>query len=356
MNNEKRNTFDKVIGTGGIGSGILFQLDSSEPVGRNESRPAELSDTKDYCKQHIILHYIAKALYPGTDVYAIGKVGRDAEGQRLIGKMKAAHIITDTVGADVLLPTMFSTCIQYADKAVCNVTSSNSASTLVTPEYIRNSLNRIPAIDAATVIMAAPEVSVDARIALLDAGKKGGAYCVASFASEEADRFVAQGGAALTDLLSLNEDEARALVKAAAKNAAAAGQTDVRGGPVSAEIRKEPPDTDKLVAACVRQLHILGSDAALIITLGSRGSVCHDHGRTVCMPALPADVVATGGAGDAYIAGVICGLCTGLPLLPLKGESPSAMRLGTLFAKKSVEHKDTIVPTIGPRDVITAVR
>ena len=133
MNTKKQRRFNKVIGTGGIGAGILFQLDTNEPVGRNESRPAVLSDTRDYCKQHIILHYIAKALYPGTDVFAIGKVGHDAEGLRLLDEMASAHIHTDTVETDDTLPTMFSTCIQYADKAVCNVTSSNSASTHVTP-------------------------------------------------------------------------------------------------------------------------------------------------------------------------------------------------------------------------------
>ena len=339
MEEEKRYPFNKVIGTGGIGAGILFQLDSNEPLKRNESRPAVLSDTQDYCKQHIILHYIAKSLYPHTDVYAIGKVGCDADGRRLLEEMEAAHIHTDTVEMDAALPTMFSTCIQYADKAVCNVTSSNSASTLVTPEYIRKSLAHIPAIDAATIIMAAPEVSVNARIALLSAGRKGGAYCVASFTSEEADEFVSQGGAALVDLLSLNEDEARALV-----------QTDAN---LAKEIIEE---TDGLIPACVRKLKLVGSNASLIVTLGSRGSVCHHRGHTVYLPAPPVKVVATGGAGDAYISGVICGLYTGLPLLASSGEGPSAMRLGALFAKKSVEHKDTIAPTIGPGDITGIAR
>jgi sugar/nucleoside kinase (ribokinase family) len=341
MKNEERNSFNKVIGTGGIGAGILFQLDSNEPLGRNESRPAILSDTKDYCKQHIILHYIAKALYPGTDVYAIGKVGCDADGQRLLEEMDAAHIRTDAVGTDSLLPTMFSTCIQYSDKAVCNVTSSNSASTLVTPEYVRDSLTRLPIIDAATIIMAAPEVSVDARVELLRAGKKGGAFCVASFASAEAAAFVAQGGVVFTDLLSLNEDEARAFI-----------QTDASHTADGLAIK----ETDELILACIQKIKFLGSNASLIVTLGSRGSVCHHRGRTVYLPARPAKVVATGGAGDAYIAGVICGLCSGLPLLPPPNAGPSAMQLGTIFAKKSVEHKDTIVPTIGPCDNIKAAR
>ncbi|NLT97970.1 MAG: hypothetical protein GXW96_07475 [Christensenellaceae bacterium] len=342
MKDNKKNLYNKVIGTGGIGAGILFQLDSNEPVGRNESRLAVLSDTKDYCKQHIILHYIAKALHPDTDVYAIGKVGCDAEGQRLLEEMKAAHIHTEAVEADAHLPTMFSVCIQYSDKAVCNITSSNSASTLVTPQYIRESLARIPSIDASTIIMAAPEVSIDARIALLNAGKNGGAYCVASFTCEEAVAFIAQGGPALTDLLSINEDEACAFVQAGAGN--------------NADCGKALDGIRDLIRACVQKLRLLGSNASLIITMGSRGSICHDRGTTIYLPAYPAEVVATGGAGDAYIAGVICGLCAGLPLQPSPDENLSAMHVGTLFAKKSVEHKDTIAPTIGPCDMIDAAR
>ena len=50
--------YDYVVGTGGIGSGILFRFSDNITLGRNESRLAELMDVRDFCKLHIILHYV----------------------------------------------------------------------------------------------------------------------------------------------------------------------------------------------------------------------------------------------------------------------------------------------------------
>ena len=47
--------YDYVVGTGGIGSGILFRFSDNITLGRNESRLAELMDVRDFCKLHIIL-------------------------------------------------------------------------------------------------------------------------------------------------------------------------------------------------------------------------------------------------------------------------------------------------------------
>ena len=49
----------QIIGTGGIGKGLFFLSHENEALGRNESRMAELSDAKDYCKLHIVFHYLS---------------------------------------------------------------------------------------------------------------------------------------------------------------------------------------------------------------------------------------------------------------------------------------------------------
>ncbi len=319
-------TFDRVIGTGGIGTGILFQMDGNEPLGRNESRPAVLSDTKDYCKQHIILHYIAKTMYPDVDVYAIGMVGSDAPGAGLFEEMQKAHIHTDCVERNSA-PTLFSVCMQYTDKAVCNVTSSNSASAMVDATYIQKSLAALPQMNEKTIVLAVPEVSLSARLTLLERGHANGAYCVASFLNGEAGEFVSGGGAAHSSLLSLNEEEAAAF-----------------GG-------ARPDDIESVLKSCEERINELNPALSLIVTCGAAGSYCITGGKTEFIPAHPAEVIATGGAGDAYIAGVICGLCIGLPLISER----SATRLGAHFAKKSVEHKDTITPTITPNDIKSAL-
>jgi len=43
-------TADYVVGTGGIGSGVLFKLNGGHTLGRNESRLAELTNYRDYCR------------------------------------------------------------------------------------------------------------------------------------------------------------------------------------------------------------------------------------------------------------------------------------------------------------------
>ncbi|MDB4866389.1 MAG: carbohydrate kinase family protein [Cohnella sp.] len=54
--------YSRLIATGGIGSGMVFRLESNHTLGRNESRPGELMPYKDYCKNHIITHYITVML------------------------------------------------------------------------------------------------------------------------------------------------------------------------------------------------------------------------------------------------------------------------------------------------------
>ena len=56
--------YDVVVGTGGIGSGIFLALEGNRTLGREESRPADLLDQRDYCKLHIVSHYVRRLLGP----------------------------------------------------------------------------------------------------------------------------------------------------------------------------------------------------------------------------------------------------------------------------------------------------
>jgi len=51
--------YSRMIGVGGIGTGLFFALQGDHPLGRNESRPARLLNVRDYGKLHIISHYVA---------------------------------------------------------------------------------------------------------------------------------------------------------------------------------------------------------------------------------------------------------------------------------------------------------
>ena len=81
-------TYDKIIATGGIGTGMLFLSGQQETLGRSESRSVTLSPAKDYCKQQIVLYYTAALLRETIPVYPIGYVGNDSMGDSILEEMR----------------------------------------------------------------------------------------------------------------------------------------------------------------------------------------------------------------------------------------------------------------------------
>lgn len=309
--------YRQVIGTGGIGGGILFELEGDRALSRNETRMACLSPAKDYCKIHIILHYIARVLSPEVSVYAIGAVGQDQMGAQLTGMMKQAGIDTAFVRSTDERPTMYAVCLQYPDKSVCNVTTAQSAGSLVSESDIADAIKNLPKlVDEGTIAIAVPEVPVKARLTLLKLSKKAGAFCVTSFLSDEAQAFTEGGGLLDTDLLVVNEDEAAAFCGVS--------------------------ETDPLqqTRVCYEKLRLINPTTLLAVTFGAMGSFVCGGGDIQHIPAYPVNVVATGGAGDAFIAGTVCGIALGLPFFSDSGVS--AARLGSRFAAESVTVMDTI--------------
>ena len=266
----------KVFGTGGIGTGIFFQLDDNRPISREESRAAVLTDFKDYCKGHILMHYVS-ALSPKTKVYLLGMVGRDEPGRGLLQEMQAAGINTKYVKVVKDAPTMFSVCYQFPDNAGGNLTSSNSACGLVTPDYITECAGEI---DANSLVLAAPEVPLESRIRLLETGRKKNAFTAASFLSAEARDFANAGGFQLSDLISINTDEALAVC-------------------------------DKSIHSAAEVIASANPKIKLAITEGSRGAHIFEFGEYAHIPCFPAKVVSTAGAGDAFLGGLISAFISG---------------------------------------------
>lgn len=313
--------FDQIIGVGGIGFGILFETDNNRTLDRNESRMAVLSDARDYCKQHIILHYVATVLAGQMDVRAIGMVGSDPEGSRLLREMEDAGIQTAMVSRSLDHPTMYGVCLLYPDKCVCNITTSNSACDLVTADFISDNL-RTQGIkmDERTLILAAPEVPVASRLSLLRAGKMHKATCAASVLVDEVEEFRTGGGFEYCDVLAVNETEAKAIAGASTS------------------------DLITIVKECGNYLHGINPDLKLLVTCGKNGSYSNVGGTIEHLPAGPAIPISTAGAGDAYLAGVLCGLALDLPF-QRKGAQVKTMRatdLGFFLAEESVKSKHTI--------------
>jgi len=304
--------FDYIAGTGGVGKGILFNLLGGHTIGRNESRLAELTDFQDFCKLHIILHYTAKLLCGQAPVYPIGRVGADENGRELLTRMENAGMDVRFMQADTQKATMFAVCFQYPDGEGGNLTAANSACDAV----CAGDIDRFFTSDKAKgrgLLLAAPEVPVDARAHLLAKGKKRGCFTVASLLSGEAGEFLARDIFGDIDLLAVNEDEARAILTAVGE-----AFTD-----------------DTVAEACAALLRTRYPQMDVLITLGGDGALVCEGSGMARIPALPVTPVNTAGAGDCFLGTVLAYVACGMPLA-------SAAQLGTLAAGIKVQCKDTI--------------
>src|SRR6476469_6104636 len=323
--------YDHIVATGGIGSGIFFQLQGNETLGRNESRMAALLPYKDYCKQHIILHYIAMLLGAKKNgafqVHPIGKVGNDATGKNLLQQMQAAGMDTSHVAVSDDLPTLFSVCFQYPDASGGNITSTQSASSQVAPEDVAAFFKNFRLRANKEIVLAAPEVPVATRLELLHYGRQRGSLNVASVLSAEVEDFKNSNGFAYIDILAVNLDEAQHI----------------------AQLTGTSIETPVIVDACIDYLKKSNPNITVLITCGAAGVYCYANDHLEFTPALNMTVVSTAGAGDAILAGFITGICCGLPYTKgtsdaFFGATPlqSATELGVLLASLSVASPDTI--------------
>ncbi|MBX2924625.1 MAG: hypothetical protein KF746_20655 [Chitinophagaceae bacterium] len=314
--------YKSIIGTGGIGSGMFFLLEQNHTLGRNESRLGALLPFKDYCKQHIILHYIATLLgAPGRfDVHPVGKVGDDETGKSLVEQMRSTGM--DMAGVKVIpgYSTLFSVCFQYPDKTGGNITTGNSASSLMTAgdidEYFSGADH-----SGKEIVLSVPEVPLDARIRLLEHGRKRKSLNIASLLSGEVAAFREQGGFALTDILSINIDEAESISNLSVTNVS---KTEV-------------------IEQCVQVLYSENPSISVLVTDGPGGVYAFTGNDIFHQPAYRVDAISTAGAGDAFLSGTICGLCCGLSLHA--DPEPDAISLGNLLAAYAVTSPDTIHPS-----------
>lgn len=322
-----RGSFDKVAGVGGIGTGMLFHTDDNRTLGRSESRLVTLSGAKDYCKLHIVFHYIAALLPSDRKVYPIGGVGMDGAGERLLLHMARYGMDTSLVRRERDLPTAVSICLQYPDKEGCNFTASNGAGETVTPEYVHDCMDRLGA-DPRTIAVALPESPLESRLKLLETGRERGSMCILSFAAGEVGFVRESDILRFCDLLSVNQEEAGALL-----------------------------DRLEEGSELARQLYLYAAQAnpgiTVAVTCGRSGAFIADSGRTEKVGTFPAEPVNTSGAGDAFLGGTIAAIALGYPLKKntgdkFLGETPlmSAPELGAVCAGIAVGSPDSIAEEV----------
>jgi len=308
--------YQAMLGVGGIGSGSFFALRGDHTLGREESRGGRFLDRRDYCKLHIISHYVKSLLGPEFLTVPIGQVGDDEVGQRLLGEMEDIGLDMRYVKVSPGDQTLFSFCFVYPDGSGGNLTTDDSACAKVDAEFVAQAEVEFARFAGHGVAVAAPEVPLEARDKLLQLGTQYDLLRVASFVAEEIPAALEMGMLRHTDLLAINVDEA----------AAAAGLALVG--------RKSPPILE-IVETAIDKLMGINPALFVSITAGKNGSWSWDGEALVHVSACEAEVVSTAGAGDAHLAGIIAGLVAGLDLR-------QAQELGTLTAGFSVTSPHTI--------------
>jgi len=327
--------YRRLVGVGGIGTGLFFALDGEHTLGRNESRPARLLNIRDYCKLHIIGHYIAVLLgaQPGGSpfhVVPIGKVGADDAGRRMIKEMTSAGMDTQYVGILPDQPTLFSVCFQYPDGAGGNITTSESAASVLTCDDVERCAGLLASGAPHCMVLAAPEAPLEARHHLLQLATAHHAFRAAALTSAEIVRARRQGFFSHVDLLAMNEDEAGMLI----------GETFASANP--------QPFLDR----CADALRACQEHIQIILTAAKNGAFAFAGGAWDYCPAANVPAANTAGAGDALLAGVLSALAVGMPFIrpgsartslsdrPLE----SAFDFGVLLAAYTVTSPHTIHP------------
>jgi ribokinase len=304
--------YDVMIGVGGIGTGMFFLLDGDHTLGREESRSGKFLDKNDYCKLHIISHYVKALLGDNLKVIPVGKVGKDDPGKKLIGEMKEAGLESEYIELDETRQTLFSFCFLYPDHSGGNMTTNNSACSSVDEKYLFKAEKEIKKFAGRGIALAAPEVSLEVRISLLNLASQYDFFKVASFTSGEMEVVINSGILKKVDLLCINLDEAIAAFKT---------------NPESV--------TSGFIESCMKKFVEINSNIIITITCGKDGSWAWKGNNLSYLPAEKVEVISTAGAGDAFTAGMIAGISLDLTI-------QDSQQLATLTGGCSVTSPHTI--------------
>ena len=325
LRTDASSPYRRLVGVGGIGTGLFFALEGDHDLGRNESRPARLKGVRDYCKLHIVAHYPAVLLGAGFEVVPVGKVGADEAGQRLRAEMASSGMDVRFVETVEGRPTLMSVCFQYPDGSGGNLTTSDSAAAALTEADVQRAASLL---DERTIALAAPEVPLGLRHRLLieaTSALRVAALTRAELAEAEARAFFAS-----VDLLALNQEEASAL-------------TGVPAGPGTPRL---------LLEACARLLTAAQPAIRIVVSAGPHGAFGFAGGHWEHSPSLKVPVASTAGAGDALLGGLLTALALGVPFI-VEGPSrmalsdrplSSALDFGVLLAAFKVTSPHTIHP------------
>lgn len=238
----------------------------------------------------------------GARVRLVSKVGQDLFGERMLANLQAHGIDTIHVTADAGRSTGVALIVvdAAANNCILVVPGANGG---LTPAEVRAAAE---AVETADVLLCQMEVPVETTTEALRIARARGVRTLLNPAPVPST--FPEELLLLADLVVPNETEAEQLTGLAASavdQAAAAGQALLRRGV-----------------------------GAVIVTLGERGAVLVEAGRTEHFPALPVRAVDPSGAGDAFIGSLAVFLAEGRTL-------PEAVRQANAVAALSVTRDGT---------------
>ena len=319
--------YDRVVGVGGIGTGMFLAVEGDATIGRTESRAAHLLDARDSCKLHDVVHHVATLLgaepsgRPSFHVVPVGVVGGDDAGERLVGEMSDAGIDVTRIRVDTARPTLFSVCFQYPGGDGGNLTTADSAAATLTVEDVERVA---PLLDDRTIALAQPEVPMDPRRRLLELAGDAGSLRAASFTSLELDEARSTGMFELVDLVTVNRGEAATIAHHGVDT-------------------EHPERFLRTVAAAFGAPR---RPVRVVVTVGGGGAYAIEGGHWAHRPAPAVEVVSSAGSGDALLAGILVALVAGAPFL---GDAAwpvidDAVGLGVLLGSLNATSPHTIHP------------
>jgi sugar/nucleoside kinase (ribokinase family) len=333
---DQSSPYRQLIGVGGIGTGIFFDLEGNHTLGRNESRAGRLLDVRDYCKLHIVIHYVAKLLGARVSgsafhVLPLGRIGEDAPGRQVIREMTEAGIDTRLVQTMPERPTLFSVCFQYPDGAGGNITTSNSAASALCQKDIDGVAYLLRSGGRQIVALAVPEVPLEVRRSFLQLATQTGALRVASFVPAEIEPARQAGMFGMLDLVSLNEAEAGELIGCSFAST----------------------DPDDFIVRCQDFLRRSHPSLQMVVSVGKGGAYGVTSGLWNHCPAPEVEIASTAGAGDALLGGMIAALAAGIPFLQVESstkqtaarQTETALELGVLLGSYKCRSPHTIHPS-----------
>lgn len=217
---------------------------------------------------------VAAARLDGT-VYFVGCVGRDADGDVLVDRLRSEGV--DTANVHLVGEHTGLAVVSVFDSGENSITVVPGANYALTPAHVSAALDAL--IGSIAVLVVQGEVRPDVLRAGLTNGASRSLRCVLNLAPYQA---MAADVLALADPLVVNEVEAAALLGA---------------------VVFDPGEATGRLARMAR---------SVVITAGADGAYWAGHGESGHVPTpTVSNVVDTTGAGDAFVGAMAVGLARG---------------------------------------------